>query len=80
VGEVDVRIFVEKGYITDFKIFGDFFGMKPIENIEKLLVGVKYEKDDISNILKDIDIEDYFGKLPKKEFIELVYGADIVLV
>lgn len=76
VGEIDLRIFVEKGHITDFRIFGDFFGKEPVENIEKLLAGARYELEDINEILKDIDVKEYFGDLPKEEFIELIYGND----
>ena len=76
VGEIDVRMFVEKGYLTEFKIFGDFFGKEPLENIEKLLTGVKYDKETISNKLNGIHIEEYFGNILKSEFIELLYGTD----
>lgn len=76
VGEVDLRIFVEKGHIQDFKIFGDFFGKEPVEKLEKLLVGARYEKEDISELLKDIELKEYFGEIPHLEFIELVYGED----
>lgn len=76
VGEIDLRIFVEKGHIKEFKIFGDFFGKEPVENLEKLLEGARYEKEDISGLLKDIEIKEYFGDIPKIDFIELVYGAD----
>jgi len=76
VGEIDLRIFVEKGNITDFKIFGDFFGKEPIENLETLLRGARYEKTNITELLKDIEIKEYFGDVPKVDFIELVYGED----
>ncbi len=76
IGEVDLRIFVEKGHIKDFKIFGDFFGKEPVEKLEKLLVGARYEKEDISELLKDIELKEYFGEIPHLEFIELVYGED----
>lgn len=75
-GELDVRIFVDKGYITDFKIFGDFFGEKAVVDLENLLVGVAYDKEEISALLKNIDVAEYFGNLTKQEFVELVYGAD----
>ncbi|WP_026810343.1 lipoate--protein ligase [Arenibacter latericius] len=78
VGEVDMRIFVEKGHIQDFKIFGDFFGKEPLESLEQLFIGTRYEKEDITALLKDVDIQEYFGDLPKNDFIELVYGADVV--
>src|SRR5690554_559649 len=76
VGEIDLRIFVEKGNITDFKIFGDFFGKEPIENLETLLRGARYEKTNITELLKDIEIKEYFGDVPKVDFIELIYGED----
>lgn len=76
VGEIDVRMFVEKGYITELKIFGDFFGKEPLENIEKLLAGVQYDKEKISKKLNGIKIEEYFGNITKSEFIELIYGPD----
>lgn len=76
VGEIDVRMFVEKGYLTELKIFGDFFGKEPLENIENLLAGVKYDKEKISKKLNGINMEEYFGDMPKSEFIELLYGAD----
>ncbi|MDX1365568.1 MAG: lipoate--protein ligase [Arenibacter latericius] len=78
VGEVDMRIFVEKGHIQDFKIFGDFFGKEPLESLEQLFIGTRYEKEDITALLKDVDVQEYFGDLPKDDFIELVYGADVV--
>ena len=78
VGEIDLRIFVEKGHITEFKVFGDFFGKEPVENLEKLLEGARYEKEDISELLKDIEVKEYFGDIQKIDFIELVYGTDEV--
>lgn len=74
IGEIDLRIFVEKGHITEFKIFGDFFGKEPVENLEKLLEGARYEKEDISELLKEIEVREYFGDITKVDFIELVYG------
>ncbi len=76
IGEIDIRIFVEKGHIQDFKIFGDFFGKEPVENLENLLKGARYEKEDISELLKDIEIKEYFGDISKIDFIDLIYGND----
>lgn len=76
IGEIDLRIFVEKGLISDFKIFGDFFGRSPVTDLEELLIGTAYDKNEISNKLQHIAIENYFGKLENSEFIDLVYGND----
>jgi len=76
VGEIDLRIYVEKGHITAFKIFGDFFSKEPLQNLEKLLIGIRYKKTDITKALKNSDLEVYFGTIIKNDFIDLVYGAD----
>ena len=76
VGEIDLRIFVEKGLISDFKVFGDFFGRQPVSDLENLLIGVPYDKIEISKKLNNIAVENYFGKLENSEFINLVYGND----
>ena len=76
IGEIDLRIFVEKGHISDFKVFGDFFGRQPISDLETLLINVPYDKNEINKTLKDVSIEDYFGTLEKSDFINLVYGND----
>jgi hypothetical protein len=34
-------MFVEKGALTVLKVFEDFFGKEPIENLESLLTFVK---------------------------------------
>lgn len=75
-GEIDLRIFVEKGHITEFKIYGDFFGKEPVEDLENLFQGNPYKPETISHLLKDIDLHDYFGNIDKKDFIDLVYGED----
>ena len=76
IGEIDLRIFVEKGLISEFKVFGDFFGRQPISDLETLLIGVPYDKNEITKKLEEVAIENYFGKLEKLDFINLVYGND----
>jgi lipoate-protein ligase A len=76
VGEIDLRLDVEDGHIKNLKIYGDFFGKEPIEQLENQLQGVRYHRDDIEQMLEPMDVEQYFGAVPKSEFVELVYGSD----
>lgn len=76
IGEIDLRIFVEKGNIEDFKIFGDFFGKEPVASLENILLGSQYKKSVITNLLKDVELKEYFGAISKDEFIDLIYGED----
>jgi lipoate-protein ligase A len=72
-GFLDVRINVEDGLIKSCKIYGDFFGTDDVINFEKVLAGLKYEKNDINTIIKDIDITKYFGKLSKDDLLNMLF-------
>ncbi|PWH85588.1 lipoate--protein ligase [Brumimicrobium oceani] len=74
VGELDVRIFVEKGRIKEVNIFGDFFGRDAVEEIENILVKSPYDRSSIALALKDVEIQNYFGALDKEEFIDFLVG------
>ncbi|TMU88169.1 lipoate--protein ligase [Bacillus sp. BHET2] len=73
VGSIDVRLQVNKGKIDNCKIFGDFFGVGNVEEIEEKLTGTRYERKDIAGALEAVDIQHYFGNVTKDEFVDLVY-------
>ncbi|MFJ8236121.1 lipoate--protein ligase [Ureibacillus sp. NPDC094379] len=72
-GGIDIRLEVNKGIIEDAKIYGDFFGVGEVTDIEQLLIGVPYSREAISEKLGDIDISHYFGGITKEDFLKLVY-------
>ncbi len=76
IGEIDLRINVEKGIIESLKIYGDFFGKEPVKNLEDILKGARYNREVISKLMDPVIIDEYFGALPKPDFLELVYGDD----
>lgn len=80
IGIIDLRLWVEKGFITEVKIYGDFFSSQPIEELEEVLTGLKYTEEDIHKALAPVDLSLYFNDLPKSEFEDLVYGEDDVKV
>jgi lipoate---protein ligase len=73
VGSIDVRLEVNKGVIESCKIFGDFFGVGDVSEIEVLLTGQKYEKATIEQALQEVNIPHYFGNITKEDFINLIY-------
>jgi len=73
VGQIDVRFEVNKGVIENCKIYGDFFGVGDVTEIEDKLTGLKYEKSQIAGALEDVDIKHYFGNISKEDFINLIY-------
>lgn len=73
VGSIDVRLEVNKGIIENCKIYGDFFGVGDVSDIEAKLQGIRYEKGEIETALASIDTKHYFGNVSKEEFIDLIY-------
>lgn len=72
-GSIDIRLEVHKGMIQECKIFGDFFGVGDVGEIEDKLSGVQYERNAIEEALDGVDIQHYFGNIQKEEFLDLVY-------
>lgn len=72
-GLLDVRLDVKKGTIENCKIYGDFFGLGDVQDIENALIGVRHERKAVEAALQDLDISHYLGKITKEEFINLIY-------
>ncbi|WP_071393846.1 lipoate--protein ligase [Bacillus tuaregi] len=73
VGSIDVRLEVNKGVIENCKVYGDFFGVGDVQEIEAIIKDVKYEKDALEKALENIDIKHYFGNITKEDFLQLLY-------
>lgn len=73
VGQIDVRFEVNKGIIENCKIYGDFFGVGDVSEIENKLKNIRYEKKELEKALQDINIPYYFGNISKEDFLRLIY-------
>ncbi|MCQ6281018.1 lipoate--protein ligase [Bacillus sp. EB600] len=73
VGQIDVRLEVNKGVIEGCKIYGDFFGVGDVSEIENKLKNTRYEKGELEKALADVDTTYYFGNVSKDEFLNLLY-------
>ncbi|MBC2282848.1 lipoate--protein ligase [Listeria booriae] len=73
VGGIDVRLDVVKSVIADVKIFGDFFGVGDVTEIEDKLRGVNYDRKAIETALQGVDIKHYFGNITLGDFLDLIY-------
>lgn len=71
IGSIDVRLNVVKGLIESCKIYGDFFGMGDLSEVEHMLVGCRYDPDDLRDVVEGIDVKAYFGDISKDEFLSL---------
>lgn len=71
-GTIDVRLDIEQGRIKHIKIFGDFFGVQDVSELEDKLTGVRYEEKAIRDTLQGVDVQTYFGQIEPNDFISLL--------
>jgi lipoate-protein ligase A len=72
-GEIDVRILVERGHISNIKFYGDFFGKAEIEKLQNLFINLPYDRDPIEESLQGVDLTVYFGDIRREEFLDLLF-------
>lgn len=72
IGTIDVRLNVNKGTITEAKIYGDFFGVGDIHDVEQALVGTRFERAAIREQLSHLDVKHYFGNVDLEELVDLI--------
>lgn len=73
-GFVDVRFNVSQGIIKDTHIYGDFFGLGDIKDVEDVLNGVKYERQAVTTAVSEVDINKYFGNTTVEEIVDLIFA------
>ena len=71
-GKISTYANVENSIIKSVKIYGDFFGIGDVSDIEELLVGVPYEYEDVLAKLKTIDTTLYFSHMTTEEVAKAI--------
>lgn len=71
-GNVDVRLEVRKGIISGCRIFGDYFAQREIAELENVIIGVSYRREDVKGLMKKINIKDYLPLAEEEEIIDLL--------
>lgn len=71
-GNIEIYLTVTSGIIKNAKIFGDFFSVGDIKEIENLLVGVKHDINSIKLVLENIRLETYFVNVTLENFLACV--------
>jgi lipoate-protein ligase A len=68
-GSIEVYINVDKGNITEFKFYGDFFNVKDKEDIEQALIGCRHNTEAIRKVLSSFEIPQYFNNTSTEELL-----------
>lgn len=70
-GKVELALDLRKGKIENIRFSGDFFGCRPVEELEEILRGTEYRKEVFCKIIDQIELDDYIMKLSREDLISL---------
>lgn len=73
-GIVDIRFCVKEGRLGDVKLYGDFFGIRDVEELEKALKDAAYSRTGLAAALAEIPLEDYINGMTKEDLTKLLLG------
>jgi lipoate---protein ligase len=72
-GAIALSMNIEDGIIEDFLLCGDFFEVKPVEELKALFIGKRYDKSGLEALLSNIKISEYIHLLGNEEFEQLLF-------
>ncbi len=72
-GTIDARLQIDDGKVSHVTFFGDYFGPKDSSELAEKLEGVRFERTDFKDALKDVDINDYFTGISEEEFLNMLF-------
>jgi lipoate-protein ligase A len=74
LGKVEVYFEITEGSIASCSIRGDFLSIKPIEELEILLLGKAFDKETLLACLNTVDLLPYFGGITAEEFVTILFS------
>lgn len=75
IGEIELRLQLEKDSIQDVCFFGDFFTPEELDPVENSLRGTKLNRAAIIAALESADWNNFFPTVPLEDFADFVIGA-----
>ncbi|HHU65666.1 lipoate protein ligase C-terminal domain-containing protein, partial [Streptococcus sp.] len=66
-GKITTYANIEKSVIKGIKIYGDFFGINDVAELEQYLIGLRYDYLDVLKKLQTIDTTKYFINITPQE-------------
>ena len=72
-GEIDARIDVHNGQVTQITFFGDYFCNEDIDLLQAALVGVRYTQSALEEALDQANLACFFESLSPVEFASFLY-------
>jgi lipoate-protein ligase A len=64
---------IRENAIWEMEIVGDFFGVKPLEELEEALKGVPYEEGAVKAALEQANLKEYMAGISVDEMLTAMF-------
>lgn len=71
-GKVEARIGIVNGKMEYLKFYGDFFGYGKLSEFERRLIGHRWDRSEVKDVLDTIDVNHYFYGIEKEGLLDLL--------
>ncbi len=71
-GKIEFRLDVRRGVITAAHISGDFFGTAQADNLSSILVGCRFQREDIQNVLLSNQMDEAIYGITITDMVETI--------
>jgi len=72
-GLLDVNLYVKKGRILKARLFGDYFGVRDVEELEERLLGSRHERGEIAARLDGVGLGEYLHGVSLPVFLDCLF-------
>jgi lipoate-protein ligase A len=72
-GVLDVRMDVQDGVIQGIRIFGDYFGVRDVSELEDRLKGCRHDRIALAERLQGVVLDDYFQHVEEETFLDCLF-------
>jgi lipoate-protein ligase A len=73
-GTVELNMDVADGVIEQAHITGDFFGLRPKDELERALAGVRHQREALYDALSQLELEDFIQGAKANDLLELFWS------
>lgn len=72
-GNIEIHLEIKDAKIENIRIFGDFFGVLPISELENALKGTQYTPPAVSKRISSIPLSSYISGITNNDFLNLIF-------
>lgn len=72
-GVVEAHVQVNQGRITALRLHGDYFGLRPIAQLEAVLVGTLHTREALAQALQDLPVQEYIQGMDVHSLLDCLY-------